>query len=213
MGGGVLLLAVHVHLHLFQHVRGPAIDYLAVALAAFASWAGFPGPGEPVLIAAAVFASKHDLDITPLVFWAWVGATAGGVLGWVIGLKAGRRVLAAPGPLHGMRVRAIERGERVFRRFEILAIILMPSWVAGVNGSRARVYLLTNAVSASLLWAVPISLGAYYAGPPLLDAVNDLGTIAGAALITFVVILAGGEIARRRRGRRAPRPSESGGGA
>jgi hypothetical protein len=28
-------------------------------------------------------------------------ATAGGILGWAIGLKAGRSLLTAPGPLHG----------------------------------------------------------------------------------------------------------------
>src|SRR5579884_1010949 len=119
MGGGVLLLAVHVHLHLFQHVRGPAIDYLAVAIAAFASWAGFPGPGEPVLIAASVAAAKHKLDIAPIIFWASVGATTGGVVGWGLGRAAGRRVLTAQGPLHGFRVRAVQRGEEVFRRVEV----------------------------------------------------------------------------------------------
>jgi len=43
----------HVHIHLLHHVKGPALDYLGIAVAAFLSWAGFPGPGEPVLIAAA----------------------------------------------------------------------------------------------------------------------------------------------------------------
>ncbi len=199
--------AVHVHvMHLFQHVHGSPVDYVGVALAAFASWAGFPGPGEPVLIAAAVFASKHKLDISPLIFWASVGAVSGGIVGWWVGMAAGRRLLTAPGPIYGFRVRTIERGEALFRRFEVLAVILTPSWVAGVNRSRARVYLPVNALSAILLWAVPLAVGAYYAGPPLLDLVSDIGTAAGVVLGVFVVVAVGGEVVRRRRGRTG-RPS------
>jgi membrane protein DedA with SNARE-associated domain len=199
---GALHLHIHV-LHLFQHVKGSPIDYVAVALAAFASWAGFPGPGEPVLIAAAIVASKHKLGIGPLVFWASVGATVGGVAGWALGLMAGRRLLTARGPLHGFRVRAVERGEELFRRFAIPAIIFTPSWVAGIERSRARVYLPVNLVSATLLWAAPIAYGAYYAGPPLLDLVGDLGVIATVALVLFVVVVVGGELLRRRRARAA----------
>jgi membrane protein DedA with SNARE-associated domain len=196
--------AVHIHgLHLFSHVHGSPVSYLAVALAAFASWAGFPGPGEPVLIAAAVFASKHKLDISPLVFWAWVGATAGGVVGWWIGLKAGRPVLTARGPLYGFRLRTVKRGEALFRRFEVLAVIFTPSWVAGINGSRARVYMPVNALSAILLWAAPIAIGAYYVGPPLLDLFNDVGVVATVVLVAFVVAVVGGELVRRRRSRPA----------
>ncbi len=49
-----------------------------------------PGPGEPVLIAAGVLASKHKLDLATVLVVAWVAATAGGILGWAVGLKAGR---------------------------------------------------------------------------------------------------------------------------
>lgn len=200
----MLALAVHIHVHLFHHVRGGAVDYVGVAVAAFASWVGVPGPGEPVLIAAAVVASKHKLDIAPLIFWAWVGATCGGTVGWLAGMKAGRRVLTAPGPLQGARVRTVERGERFFKRFEVVAIVLTPSWVAGLNRARARVYLPVNALSAILLWALPLALGAYYAGPPLLDLVNDLGTIATIAVLVFLAVVLGGEVLRRRRVRSRP---------
>ena len=206
--------AIHIHgLHLFSHVHGSPVDYLGVALAAFASWAGFPGPGEPVLIAAAVVASKHKLDITPLIFWASVGATAGGVVGWWIGLVAGRRVLTAPGPLLGFRLRTVQRGEALFHRFEVLAIVFTPSWVAGVHRSRARIYLPVNLVSAIALWAVPLAVGAYYAGPPLLDFVNDVGVVATVVLGVFLIAAVGGEVTRRRRrAARAPTPPRTSAG-
>ena len=134
-----------------------------------------------------------------------MAANAGGIVSWLIGLKAGRRVLTAPGPLHGLRLRSVARGEAVFRRAEVVAIILTPGWVAGINDSRARLYLPTNAISALALWAAPIAIGAYFAGPPLLDLVSDFGLIASVGLVLFVAVIAAGEIRRRRRTRRGAR--------
>jgi membrane protein DedA with SNARE-associated domain len=197
----MLILALQMHVHLFHHVQGAPIDYVGVAVAAFASWGGVPGPGEPVLIAAAVFASKHKLDITPLIFWAWVGATTGGVVGWLVGMKGGRAILTAPGPLRRIRRNAAAKGEEVFRRYEVLAILVTPSWVAGINRARARVYLPVNAVSAMLLWALPIAVGAYYAGPPILDLISDLGTALAIILGLVLVGVAVEELLRHRRRR------------
>jgi membrane protein DedA with SNARE-associated domain len=206
----LIVYGLQVHLPLFHHVRGPAIDYFGVALAAFVSWVGVPGPGEPVLIAAAIVASKHSLDITPLVFWAWIGAVAGGTVGWLIGLKAGHRILIAPGPLMGVRRRAVERGEEVFRRVEVLAILFTPSWVAGINRSRARVYLPVNAISALLLWALPIAVGAYYLGPVILDLLADVGTIATIILLIVIAVLVVTALRRRRRERALRRDQAAG---
>src|SRR5947209_19358190 len=112
----MLLLGLHFHVHL-HHVKGPAFDYVGVGLAAFASWVGLPGPGEAVLLAAAVYAAKHKLDISPVVVVAFVGATAGGIAGRLVGRGAGRAVLTAPAPRHGIRVDAVEKGEQAFKRF------------------------------------------------------------------------------------------------
>jgi membrane protein DedA with SNARE-associated domain len=188
-------------LRLFQHVKGPTIDYVGVSVAAFASWAGVTGPGEPVLIAAGIFAAKHKLDVAPVILWAWVGATVGGIVGWVAGLKAGRSVLTGPGPFRKGRLKAIAKGEEVFRRMEVIAIILAPSWLAGIHRSSARVYLPTNAISAALLWALPIGLGAYYAGPAVLDVAEDAGTFASIAVVVVIVAVVGIEVLRRRRRR------------
>jgi membrane protein DedA with SNARE-associated domain len=197
----VLIVGLHLHLQLLHHVHGPAIDYLGVALAAFASWVGVPGPGEPVLIAAGVFAARHKLDISPVLLAAWVGAVIGGIVGWLVGMKAGRTVLTTRGPFHATRLKAVKRGEEVFKRREALAIVLTPSWVAGINRSGAGIYLTTNAISAALLWAVPIGLAAYYAGPPVLDLVNDEGVVLTAAAVLLIGVPVGIEIIRRRRRR------------
>jgi membrane protein DedA with SNARE-associated domain len=199
-GASVLISGVGLHLHMLHHVNGPAIDYVGVVVAAFASWVGVPGPGEPVVIAAGVFASRHKLDISPVLLAAWVGASAGGIVGWLVGMKAGRSVLTARGPLLAMRLRAVTKGEEVFRRMQVVAILVTPSWVAGINRAGTGVYLTVNAASAAL-WAVGIGLGAYYIGPPVLDFANDAGVIASAVVVLLVGGAVVAEILRRRRRR------------
>ena len=184
--------------HLFHHVPKDSIDYFALAIGAFASWVGIPGPGEPLLIAAGIVAAKHKLDITPVLLWAFVGATLGGMVGWWIGLVAGRTVMTAPGPFRRLRLRAVERGEEVFERLTVIAIVLTPSWVAGIHRVGTVIYMTTNAVSAAV-WAVGIGLGAYYVGPPILDILSDVGLVTGIGLVLLVLVGVGLEVARRRR--------------
>ena len=193
---GLLVFALHFFHH---HVASRAqIDYVALALGAFASWAGVPGPGEPLLIAAAIVASKHRLDIKPVLAWAFVGASLGGIAGWLAGLFGGRALMTAPGPLRKLRLKAVERGEEVFERFTIIAILLTPAWVAGIHRVGTVIYLVTNEVTA-LLWAVGIGLGAYYAGPPVLDIVADIGWVSAVGIGLLILAAVGIEVTRRRR--------------
>ena len=192
--GTVLLSGLAIH----HHFHGPPFDYAGLAIAAAASWIGVPGPGEPVLIAAGVLAAKHKLDLASVLVVAWGAAMAGGVAGWLIGMKAGRRVLAAPGPLRQMRAKALARGDDVFARFTVVAILLAPSWIAGIHRVKAAVYVPTNAFGAAL-WAGGIGLGAYFIGPTVIDLVEDLGWITVVALVLLVSAGAAAEWLRRRR--------------
>jgi membrane protein DedA with SNARE-associated domain len=185
-------------LHILRHVPAASIDYAALAVGAFLSWAGLPGPGEPLLIAAGIVAAKNKLDIEPVLIWAWVGATTGGIVGWLVGRVAGRRVMIAPGPLRGLRLKAVERGEEVFHRLTVIAILLTPSWVSGIHRVGTAVYLITNAVSAAV-WAVGIGLAAYYVGPPVLDVLVDVGWVSAIGLGVLLVVGIGFEVSRRRR--------------
>lgn len=196
------MLAFAIALHLQHRLKGPPVDYLGLAAASAASWAGIPGPGEPVLIAESVFAARHDLDIVSVIVVAWLGATIGGIAGWLAGLKGGRAVITARGPLRAARIKAVARGEKVFARHPVLAIYLTPSWVAGINRPRVSTYLIVNVVSCAA-WAVGIGLGAYLLGPAVLDLVNDLGLITGLLLVGGVLTMIALEVLRRRRGRAA----------
>ena len=194
-----MVITALVHLHLFHHVKGPAFDYIGVALAAFASWGGVPGPGESLLLAAGIFAAKHKLDITPLLVVAFLGATAGGIVGWLFGRIAGRSALTAPGPLRNLRLDAVEKGEQAFKRVEWVAILLTPSWVAGIYRSGPVVYNVVNVLSA-LAWTLAIGIGAYYIGPPVLEFIDDFGTAGIVVAVALVVLGVGTALMRRWRG-------------
>jgi membrane protein DedA with SNARE-associated domain len=192
---------IHIHLHLhFHRFHGPPFDYAGLAIAAAISWIAGVGPGEPLLIAAAVLAAKHKLDLTEVLLVAWLGANVGGVIGWLIGYKVGRAAITAPGPFRKARLRAVERGERVFERATVTAVILTPAWLAGIHRVRWTVFLPANALSAAI-WALVIGLGSFLIGPPVADMFGDLGTVA--LVVIGSVILGGGVIAFARRRIRA----------
>jgi membrane protein DedA with SNARE-associated domain len=187
-----------------RHFHGPTVDYVGLAAAAGASWAGVPGPGEPVLIAAAVYAARHRLDITEVLIVAFVAAVFGGIVGWLIGLVGGRTLATAPGPLRRARIAAVARGDEVFERHPVIAVLLTPAFVAGIHRVRTDVYMILNLVGAAV-WAAGIGLAAYWIGPSVVDFVNDFGLFTTLALATLIVVVVAGEIVRRRR-RRQERP-------
>lgn len=190
--GAVLALRVH------RHVRGPKADYLGLFAGALASWAGVPGPGEATLVAAGILAARHRIDIGSVLVIAWVGANVGGVVGWLVGLKAGRAVVSAHGPLHRARLAALARGDRFYERFGPVAVFFTPSWVAGVHRMRASRYLPANAISA-LVWALVVGLGAYVLGPAVAEVVDDIGLVGVLGLVALAAAAAGAAWWRRRR--------------
>lgn len=168
------LAALHLHLH--HRLHGPSLGYVGIGAAAAASWAGVPGPGEPALIAGAIFATRGRLDLFELLVVAWLGAMAGGLAGWLAGRHAGHALVTAPGPLHRQRLQAMARGERFFARFGVLAVYLAPSWVAGAIGFPGRRFVWANALAAAL-WVLLVGGGAYLIGPQVGDIVGDAGLI------------------------------------
>lgn len=193
-----LLVPALLHIRLHHHFHGPPVDYVGLAAACAASWVGVPGPGEPVLVAAGILAAKHELDLATVVAVAWVAATGGGIAGWALGSKAGHAVLTAPGPLRWLRIRTVARGEEIFQRHPVIAILITPSFIAGIHRVPSRIYQPINAVSAAL-WAVGIGVGGYLVGPPVLEGFADAGTIFSGIIVIVVIVIVGLELRRRRR--------------
>ncbi len=192
---GAPLSAIPVH----HDVHGPPLGYVGIGLAACASWAGIPGPGEPVLVAAGILAARGRLGLFDVVLAAWLGATIGGMGGWAFGRRAGHRLAVAPGPFHRQRIAALGRGERFFSRLGILAVYFAPSWVAGTTGMRARRFIPANAASAAV-WAALLGIGAYAVGPSIADVVGDIGRL-GLILLVALAVAGTAHLALRRRRR------------
>jgi len=196
----IALHAIHVGRHLHHHFTGPRVDYVGVGLAAFVSWVAISGPGEGALIAGGISAAHGNVDIVGIVLVAWAGAMTGGIAGYAIGLEGGRALMVKPGPLLRTRRRLLRHGDEAYQRRGWLAVFLAPSWMAGISGMRVQRFLPANAV-ASLVWAVTIGLGSYFAGPSLAEAIGDIGSVGLVALIGLIAVAA---LLRRRRRRERP---------
>jgi membrane protein DedA with SNARE-associated domain len=193
-----MALTVLGAIHLRHALERPSVDLIGLAVAAFVEWAGGPGPGEPVLIADGISAAHHHVQLAAVVAVAWAAATAGGIAGWWVGIKAGRTVLTTRGPLLGLRRAVLRRGDRIFKRAPVIAILLTPSWVAGIHGVPSGLYNTVNVLSA-VVWSAGIGVGSYFAGPPIVEFVSDLGLVSLYGLLGLIAVAIGGEILRRRR--------------
>ncbi|HEY7968045.1 MAG TPA: hypothetical protein VID68_13560 [Solirubrobacteraceae bacterium] len=191
-------LAAIAALPIHIHPKGPGIDYVGVLVASLASWAGLPGPGEAALVAAAISAGQHHLDIVAILLVAWIGATAGGMAGWIVGVRAGRGVMTAPGPLQRLRLAIIVKGDRFYERYGLVAVLLTPSWVAGIHNMRISRYGPINLASA-LVWALAWGLLAYFIGPSITDVLSDAGTARWFILAGSVASVAAIAVLRHRR--------------
>jgi len=179
------ILGIRLHPHL--RPQGPPLDYVALFLFAMLSGIGVNGFGEVALLGAGIYVANHKVPIEPVILIAWLGAMLGGIVGWLIGWQAGRRLLTAPGPLHRLRTRMLEHSEAVYFRHPAFAVVLTPSWAAGIEKVRWRQYAPLNALSA-LIWALPLGLGAFFLGRRITTEFSDeIGWVIGALVILFVV--------------------------
>lgn len=194
IGPPLSTLALLAALH--PHVRGSGVDYAGLFVASFASWTLVPGPGEAVLIAGGLSAAHHHLSLASVLLVAWAGATTGAMVAWVLGMKAGRALLTAPGPIYRLRLAMIARGDRFYERYGPIAVFLTPAWVAGIHDMRWSRFVPASA-AATLAWALFIGLGAYFVGPSIADIAADAG-LAGAAIAAVLFVVALVLVLRRR---------------
>jgi membrane protein DedA with SNARE-associated domain len=139
------------------------------------------------LLGAGVYVANHKLPIEPVLLIAWLGAMCGGIVGWAIGWQAGRRLLTASGPLLHFRTKMLKHSEEVYYLHPSLAIVLTPSWAAGIEKVRWRPYIPLNALSA-LIWALPLGLGAYFLGSQTTtEFSNEIGWVVAAIVVLFII--------------------------
>ena len=97
--------------------------YLAVFLGILLEDFGLPTPGETMLIAGSVLASRGSLNIVWLLPIAWLGAVVGDTIGFAIGAMGGRRLLVHYGARIGITFERLEKVEEFFARYGDVVVV------------------------------------------------------------------------------------------
>ena len=138
-------------------------QYLLLFLAVAASWAGVPVIGTAALGTAAVAASQDKLDLAAVIVIAVLAGEAGGLGGYAIGRRWGRRLLDRPGKHQAGREKMMQRGERLYTRWGWLAVFVTPAIVSGTAKMPPYRFALWNLLD-SLGWSVSVAASAYGVG-------------------------------------------------
>jgi membrane protein DedA with SNARE-associated domain len=83
--------------------------------------AGLPGPGDASLIAAGTLAGEGKLNVWIVLALAIAAWMLGSIVGYVIGVHGGRKLLDHPGHLEKSRRKLLAKGDRAFARYEFVA--------------------------------------------------------------------------------------------
>lgn len=151
--------------------------------------AGLWLPGETALIAAAVYAAKGHLSIAAVIVVAAVAAIIGDNIGYWAGREGGRRLLYRYRLLRRFAERVLPPAERFFARHGGKAVFLARffggvrvtgAWMAGITRMTWWRFLFWNA-AGGIVWAVAVSLLAFFAGRAAADALARYGVYAGIA--------------------------------
>jgi len=184
VGAAIVVLA-----SVLDHAGDFAYPVLLVMVMAESS--GVPVPGETTLIAAALLASQHHLDIVAVIILAATGAIVGDNIGYLIGRKGGRWLLERPGRFQRQRLEVLRRGERLFERHGaktvffgrwLLGLRVWAAWLAGANRMNWRSFAFYNALGG-IGWAVSVGLIIFYAGKSAEQAIRTAGLIGLGAVV------------------------------
>ena len=138
-------------------------QYLLLFLAVAASWAGVPFIGTAALGAAGVAASQRKLDLAALIAVAVIAGEVGGLCGYAIGRRWGRRLLDRPGRHQAGRQKMMQRGQSLYARWGWLAVFVTPAIVSGTAKMPPYRFAVWNLLD-SLGWSVSVAASAYGVG-------------------------------------------------
>lgn len=161
-------------------------QYLLLFLAVAASWAGVPFIGTASLGAAAVTASQGNLDLATVLVVATIAGEAGGLCGYGIGRRWGRRLVELPGKHHAGRAKTLQQGERLYARWGGLAVFLTPAIVSGTAEMPLARFAVWNLLD-SLGLAVSVAASAYGVG----RLATGHHTVRGIAILVIGLAAAG----------------------
>jgi len=172
-----------------------SLGYLLPAIVGLESM-GIPSPGETALVAAAVLASQGKLNIVLVTVIGVASAIIGDNIGYLLGRKLGRDVLAVRGPGQAHRIKALDAGDRFFAKHGTKAVFLgrwvalvriAVAWLAGINHMPFKQFFFWNALGG-LTWGITVSVLAYVAGNAIVHVLSTVGVVAAAALAVALFV-------------------------
>ena len=188
-----VVLAVSVALAAIFGISN-SLGYLLPAIIGLESM-GVPSPGETALVAAAILASQGKLQIWLVILIGAASAIVGDNIGYFLGRRVGREVLAARGPFHTHRARALDAGDRFFTRYGgftvflgrwIALIRIATAWLAGINRMPFLHFFLWNAFGG-ITWAITFGLVGYFGGHAAAHVLSQVG-IGGAIVLGLMIV-------------------------
>ena len=177
--------------------------YLVVFALMALSFAGIPAIGGAVVGWAAVLASQGKLNIVAVLIVAALGAEAGGLAGYAIGDRWGRKLVEWHGPWQERREQAVAKAEDVYAKWGRLAVFFTSTMVSGMLRMKYSQFVVWNFIVGAV-YVLSIGPAAYGAGK-VSASQSDAGSLgalaAGLAIAAGCVTLAA-RYYRRRKARR-----------
>ena len=177
--------------------------YLAVFALMALSFAGIPALGAAVVGWAAVLASQGKLNIFVVLIVAALGAEAGGLAGYSIGDRWGRKLLDRPGRGHEQRQKAVATAAAIYAKWGRLAVFFTSTLISGILKMKYSQFVVWNFVVGAV-YVLSVGPAAYGAGKASAGE-QDWGSLG--ALLAGLAIAAGcaalaARYFRRRKARR-----------
>jgi membrane protein DedA with SNARE-associated domain len=173
--------------------------YWAIAFGLLIESAGFPVPGETILLYASFLAySKHQLYLPYVILIGIFAATIGDNIGYGLGRYGGRPLLERYKRLFHIPAETILKGERLVERYGAPAVFfarfiagfrIIAGPLTGVLHMSWRRFVVFNFLGATA-WVLAVSLGGYFFGKQLEFLMKTFGRLQllalGAAAIAAV---------------------------
>src|SRR5579862_2855178 len=174
--------------------------YLSVFLGILLEDFGLPTPGETMLIAGSVMASRGSLNILWLLPIAWLGAVIGDSIGFFIGATGGHRLLVRYGSRIGITHERLQKVEEFFARYGDVVVLFARFFVIlrqfnGIVAGSLEMpwprFLFYNEIGAAL-WVGFWGGLTYWLGRRFFDSIAIFGwigpTVTVVAVITIFVV-------------------------
>ncbi len=178
----------------------PIAVLLLVGFVVLVESTGVPFPGEIVLVAAAIAASQHKLDVGPLEIGlaAAIGATIGDSIGYGLGHRYGDRLFVWLGrrfPKH-VNPDVLAYAEHIFGKFGVFAVFfgrfiaLLRIFAGPLSGSLRmpyRLFLPANVLGA-VCWAGGTAYLVYYLGSVAETYLKNFSYVGLALAVVFAIV-------------------------